>query len=319
MAALGLNVDEIMAGLPVLQPNGRVSSWVEISVARQLWHNAYQHSKDNAIGLKVGRQLSIRAFNVLAPVLSHSPKLMDAIQNALRYQQLLSQSGAFRNVFHGGAMKASYFPASSHIPIHYAQVDSVLAGVVSALRMLVNEKIRLRQVSIVGPTRDDVAQYEQFFRCPIRMTNGLAEIEFSDQSFQIAINNADNGIYQINRALAEDRLSRLQDSEQLHASVAEVIANLQYAKADIDTVAAELLLTSRTLQRKLSRSGSSFRQIQEQVILKETIQLLSKTAVSIHEVSGLMGYAEVSSFSRAIKAITGQSPVELRRVSAALV
>lgn len=316
MAQMGLDVGTITTGLPGLQVSSRQSSsWIEVGVARQLWHNAYDHCRDTSIGFKVGQRLSIRAFNVLAPVLSHSPTMAEAIANALRYQQLLSQSGTFRHTLCDGQIIARYHPAQSHTPLHFSQVDSVLAAFVKAMRMLLNEDIPLHQVRIIGPEREDIGLYQAFYGCPVQQESPYAELVFSADLLNQPITSADPGLYRVNQALAEDRLSRLLDVEQLHATVAEAIANQHYARADIVGVSQELLLSVRTLQRKLSQSGSSFRQIQEQVVLKEASRLLAETETSIHEITPLMGYTEASSFSRAIKSLTGQSPMELRRRS----
>ncbi|SDX60527.1 AraC family transcriptional regulator [Marinobacter mobilis] len=316
MATLGLDVDAITAGLPGLQVGSRQSSsWVEVSVARQLWHNAFEQCRDTALGFKVGKQLSIRAFNVLAPVLSHSPTMAEAIANAMRYQQLLSQSGSFHHTLRKGRLVARYVPAPSHTALHFSQVDSVLAAFVKALRLLLDEQASLHQVTLTGPRRDDIGLYEAFYRCPVYQGGEAAELEFTADLLVRPIIGADPGIYRINQTLAEDRLSRLLNVEQLHNSVAEAVANLKYAQADIHGVARELVLTVRTLQRKLSQSGSSFSLIQDQVMLKEATRLLTETETSVQEIALLMGYTETSSFSRAIRTMTGRSPLQLRQAT----
>lgn len=333
LSCLGLDIDELTSDLPGLRTDSpQTSSWIEVGVARTLWHNAFRASQDRSIGFKVGSQLSIRAFNVLAPVLSHSPSRLEAVQNAMRYQQLLSQSGQFRQVMSKGIIQARYQPAPSHVPLHYSQVDSVMAGFVKALRLFISEDIELQCVRIPGPERDDIRLYEDFYRCPVLYSDPppgnqisssssqphsfdsgvFASIELSSSFLNESVTGADQTLYRINKALAEDRLSRLLDVEQLHASVAEAVADLGYARADIQAVASVLELSVRTLQRKLSQTGTGFRGIQEQVILKETTRLLEASEASIHEIALLMGYTEVSSFSRAIKALAGQSPRALR-------
>lgn len=315
MDKLGVDVGSAVADLPNLETgNGVGNSWTEIGIARQLWRNVYSQCQDSSIGLKVGEKLQIRAFNVLAPVLSHSPNLVEAVKNALRYQQLLSQSGVFRHTVDGSLILARYHPALSYVPIHYTQVDSVMAAFVNALRMFVSTDIQLNQVNVIGPPREGLFLYESFYQCPIRCSTDQAEIQLNGKFLKAKVVSADEGIYRVNKALAEDRLQRLQDIEQLHSSVAEAISSLHFARAKIGAVASELLLTPRTLQRKLGQSGSSFRAIQEQVILREVIQLLGETNTSISEIGLLLGYSEISAFSRAMKSMTGRSPVELRRI-----
>ncbi len=320
MAQLGLDTAAITRALPGLENStGVSSSWVEVSVARQLWHNAFAESRDSAIGFKVGSRLSLRAFNVLAPLLSHSPTVAVAIENAVRYQQLLSQSGNFRHRIEQDRVIATYHPAASHTPIHFTQIDSVIAAFVHAMRQLIYPQMGIIKVRLTGPLRDDIQLYKNFFRCPVEIetthANGataLAAIEMPAAILQQEISNQDPVLYRLCKSLAEDRLAQLHDVEQLHTSVAEAIANLDYNQADIHQVATELAMSSRTLQRHLQKSGTGFRQIQEQVVLKETIRLLQTTDICIHQLAQQLGYTETSSFSRAIKTISGHSPLALR-------
>ena len=320
MAQLGLDTAAITRALPGLETStGVSSSWVEVSVARQLWHNAFAVSGDSAIGFKVGSRLSLRAFNVLAPLLSHSPTVAVAIENAVRYQQLLSQSGNFRHRMEQDRVIATYHPAASHKPIHFTQIDSVIAAFVNAMRQLIYPQMEIIKVRLTGPPRENMQLYQDYFHCPVvienTMANGAATqaaIEMPAAILKQEISNHDPGLYRICKSLAEDRLAQLQDVEQLHTSVAEAIANLGYNQADIHQVAAELALSSRTLQRRLQKSGSGFREIQEQVILRETVRLLQTTNISIQQLAQQLGYTESSSFSRAIKSISGHSPLGLK-------
>ncbi|MCG8670258.1 MAG: AraC family transcriptional regulator ligand-binding domain-containing protein [Pseudomonadales bacterium] len=311
---MGLDTEQVTAELPALNSkHPSKSSWVEVSSARRLWHSAFAHTHDLDIGFKVGKRLSIRAFNVLAVLLSHSPSAASAMENTARYQQLLSQSGTFHHAIKEGKLVAQYQPAKSHFPIHHTQIDSVLTAFVKALRLFISEKISLINVNLVGKQRGSLSNYEDFFQCPVNLNQPTASLVFPVQLLNLPLDNTDPAIYRMAKSLAEDRLNQLQDTEQLHSSVAEAIAQLNYANADINEVANTLTLTTRTLQRKLKNSGTSFRQIQEETIFREASRLLATTKTSIFELALMTGYTETSSFTRAIKKVSGMSPVEIRK------
>jgi len=312
---LGLDTQVITEQLPGLSTaQQQAGQWLEVSLARQLWHQIFQLSQDPAIGFKVGKRLSIRAFGVLAPVLSHSPSLNAALQNMLRYQVLLSQSGHFSAEFMGDELRLHYRPAPSHVPIHYTQIDSILTAFVKGLRMLLGEFVRLQKIHFTGPKPKEQHLHQAFFDCALEFNAPRASLSLSVTSLQQEMVDHDPVVYRLNKNLAEDRLWQINNSEQLHTSIKEVIANMGYAQANMHQVAEQLALSSRTLQRKLQQTGSSFRQLQEQLILKEVTALLVDTKLSINEVGQLMGYTETSSFSRAIKKLTGNSPACIRRI-----
>ncbi len=298
--------------IPELSDSSSLGAWVEVGVARKLWHLAYDMSQDDSLGLKVGSNLSIRSFSVLAPLLSHSPTVAQALQNAIRFQNLLSQSGRFVRVPDTSALVLKYSPAASYMPLHFCQLDSVMAGLVKALRMFIDERISPTKILLFGPERNNFRLYQDYFGCEIMQGAERSEIHLSLDVLNQTITGADGSIYQLSKALAEERLARHTDAEQLYASVADAIVNGRFSRASLNQVANELAVSDRTLQRHLGEQGLSFRRIQDEIILKTATRLLGDTQSSIQEISSLLGYSEVSAFSRAIKRVAGMSPQSLR-------
>jgi AraC-like DNA-binding protein len=82
---------------------------------------------------------------------------------------------------------------------------------------------------------------------------------------------------------------------------------------NLDVLAAELFISPRTLIRKLSIQGTSFREILEQVRQNLAEHLLSNTYLTAAEISGLLGYQEPANFTRAFKRWTQRTPSDWRR------
>jgi len=67
-------------------------------------------------------------------------------------------------------------------------------------------------------------------------------------------------------------------------------------------------LSSRTIQHRLNQEGTSFRQILSDVQANIALTLLSQQHLEVSAVSDLLGFSEVSAFSRAFKKWHGQPP-----------
>jgi len=67
-------------------------------------------------------------------------------------------------------------------------------------------------------------------------------------------------------------------------------------------------LSSRTFQHRLNLEGSSYRQILSDVQASIALTLLSQQHLEVSAVSDLLGFSEVSAFSRAFKKWHGQPP-----------
>lgn len=76
----------------------------------------------------------------------------------------------------------------------------------------------------------------------------------------------------------------------------------------LDQVAEKLHLSTRSLQRKLQEENQSFRVIYHDVFVKKALQLLKDRDVSLDNIAEQLGYSTVSSFMRAFKRLTGETP-----------
>ena len=78
-------------------------------------------------------------------------------------------------------------------------------------------------------------------------------------------------------------------------------------------MARSLGMGPRTLQRRLAEQQVEFSQLVEDVRRALARQYVAGGEYSITEVALLLGYAEASSFSRAFRRWTGQSPQAYRQ------
>lgn len=81
----------------------------------------------------------------------------------------------------------------------------------------------------------------------------------------------------------------------------------------MESLAAQLHMTSRTLRRRLDAEGTSFRQLQDEVLGTLAEELLRSTALRLEEIAERLGYGEVSNFIHAFKRWKGVSPGQFRR------
>ncbi len=80
----------------------------------------------------------------------------------------------------------------------------------------------------------------------------------------------------------------------------------------IEDIADLIGITPRTLQRRLKRSGRSFRNILHERMASRAETLLGEDGTSISEIAIALGYSDASHFARAFKGVRGLSPRQLR-------
>jgi AraC-like DNA-binding protein len=79
------------------------------------------------------------------------------------------------------------------------------------------------------------------------------------------------------------------------------------------SVALELGLKQRTLNRLLSKEGTSFIRLLEDARFEQAQQLLKDSSVPMLSIAWSLGYADASAFSRAFRRWSGKTPTEWRQ------
>ena len=83
----------------------------------------------------------------------------------------------------------------------------------------------------------------------------------------------------------------------------------------IKKIADEMHMSSRTIQRMLNKEDTTFAALLDEVRINLAKQFLSDVRTDLTEIAFLLGFSELSTFSRAFKRLTGQSPSQYRSVA----
>ena len=83
--------------------------------------------------------------------------------------------------------------------------------------------------------------------------------------------------------------------------------------ASEEETARSLFISKRTLARKLKLEGTSFRQIRDDILSKQSAAYLKEGGMSIEAISGLLGYHDSANFRRAFKRWFDMTPDQYRR------
>lgn len=109
------------------------------------------------------------------------------------------------------------------------------------------------------------------------------------------------------------RLSQLAEGPSMAEKVRAVLLEaLPGGMADVAHVASSLAVSERSLQRQLEQEGTSFAQVLRKVRESLARHYLERTALTIQEISFLLGFGQPASFFRAFRSWTGQTPSAVR-------
>ncbi|MDD3763446.1 MAG: AraC family transcriptional regulator [Nevskiales bacterium] len=300
------------AGLPsfeLIAQRGQIT----IGEWMQMFDLAADALGDPDLALQAGAHLNIRHMGVLGQVLMNCPTLAEAATQLARYIRLLGEFGQPRVESRDGRAHLLWtWPYASEPP--QALIQFMQAARASMTRWLTGRPDMQAEAHFSFAAPDDCSVYRRIFGGPLRFGQPVNQLIVPDTYLRAPIVLADAD----RRSRAELDASALLealsgDAEFTQRLRAAVLDRLERGQATLDAVAGELVLTPRTLQRRLDREGRSFREVLHEVRLARAQQCLSDPALRLAEVAFLLGYAEQSAFQYAFKRWTGLTPGQYRR------
>ncbi len=110
-----------------------------------------------------------------------------------------------------------------------------------------------------------------------------------------------------------DLMERRHARTGVSASVRDRLLRTPGHIPDMEEIAADLRITSRTLRRHLTAEGATFRGLLEEVRRTLTEELMANASLTHGEIAERLGYADVTTFIEAFRRWKGMAPSEYRK------
>jgi AraC-like DNA-binding protein len=169
------------------------------------------------------------------------------------------------------------------------------------------------RVTVAHPTPPDQSYFYSLFRCPV-------DFEAAENCLHIDLKQADKQLSGSNKQLAQLNdhivvryLAHLSRNDIVNRVKAAILDGLGEGAATESSIATVMNTSIRNLNRKLSSEGTSFKSLLMEIRRELAEQYISDSTLTLTEISFLLGFSEVSSFSRAYRRWEGQSPSEVRK------
>src|SRR3990167_2302678 len=192
--------------------------------------------------------------------------------------------------------------------------DTVAVMVIQ--RELTGNRMPLDRVQLSMPAPADTARFiEQFGLLP-EFACAENRISFSRHLLDLPLPRANPHSAQLCEQQCQALLAKRQVRSGLAGQIRDRLLSTPGRLADMEVIASELNISSRTLRRRLEEQGSSFRQLQEEVRQALAEELLAIASLSQEDIAERLGYSEVSNFLHAFKRWKGLTPGQYRQTLA---
>lgn len=167
-------------------------------------------------------------------------------------------------------------------------------------------------VTHARPEHGDV--YAQVMQVPVVFESIRNAILFDPAWLMMPTNRGNTYAFGVLSERAEKLLHDLESSRTTRGQVERfLIPVLHKGDANMAQVAAALGMSRQSLYRRLKAEGISFESLHDDLRHRMAVHYLNARKVSVNETAYLVGFSEPSSFSRAFKRWTGDSPGSRKR------
>jgi AraC-like DNA-binding protein len=149
-------------------------------------------------------------------------------------------------------------------------------------------------------------------RCPLQFGAARTRLVFDCFAIERPLDGGNPELARHNDAIALQYLSQI-ERENIQGRVREVLTQrLAQGEPSQEDVAELLNMSARTLQRKLGDAGTTYKEILDETRRVLALAYLSAPRHTVGDVTYLLGFSAGSSFTRAFRRWTGQSPSDWR-------
>lgn len=258
-----------------------------------LWELVVEQSGDPLIGLKVSTPHRLGWLGVMGHIMLVSPTVQSTIERC-----------------HGHTRVGIVLPGARRaVPLQ--RYDFVWCVLLRTLRSAAGrDDATPVQVEYAFPEPANARYYEQTFGCPVHFDRPCNVMEFADADLVAALPEA-----QVPAAgTAAPVLASLARARPrtFTARVQDIVATLlPKGPPHRDAVAARLMMSERTLQRRLAEEGTSFSTLVDDTRRELARRSLEAGEQSLKMLSFELGFSEPSAFYRACKRWFGTTPSDL--------
>lgn len=269
---------------------------------------------DDCFGLHFGERYHPKDIGPLVYVMLNSPTMAVAFENVARYLHIFNEAATVS--FTRSQPYALLRHRLSGVPMHASRQheEYVLTVGLATIRLMAGSEWRPVEVRFEHDAPSLTEEHTRVFGAPVLFRcDGnvmVIEREFCDQQ----VPTADRRLYPILEEYLERQLERTPSEAPLVVAVGRAIEQaMSNGEPRLGQVARALGVSGRTLQRRLNECGVEYKTLVADIRRRLALRYLADLKHTLSEVAYLLGYSEISAFSRAFKRWTGVAPSEHRR------
>lgn len=269
------------------------------------------------LGLRMAEGRAIANLGATSLLITHQPTLRKALAALAEFRARINSTLVlhFEETAHEAILREDF---SLRRPEPSRQASNLALGVLARLCSgVLGESWSPSYVcfSHEAPPAAELAVFQRLFRCRPQFDSEFNGIVVASADLDRPNEKADDQLALHARQLLEAVMSPVnrtaaQDVDQL------IKLLLPSGRATIQTCAASLGMTVRTLQRMLDGEGTSFSTLLSGARMQLAVKYLANPRMRITDIADMLGYSSIGAFTRWHSTVFGKPPRHARKAAA---
>ncbi len=288
---------------------------ISLTQFQRLDLKAAELSGDPFFGLKGAEYFRPAHLGSLGFAWLASSSLRTAFQRLSRYARVINEKLTVELEDDG---RFFYVSIDAQLPLLNERIreEGQLAVLIKICRAIAGKDFKPAKVHFRQAEPADTGYYYELFRCPIEFRAEHTMFIINRGEVDKRLTGSNDQLAKLNEHIVVKYLAHREKADILNRVKAAIIDNLGSGGVSETSVAESLYMTPRNMHRKLQKEDTSFKVLLTEIRRELAQQYIQDRTKTLTEISFLLGFSEVSSFSRAYKGWTGQPPSEARQVLA---
>jgi AraC-like DNA-binding protein len=276
---------------------------IDWELAPYLWDHIVNFSGDQAIGLRMGKNLRPSLFGIMGHLLQTCKDLREVLEALARYGDTWSTIFTLRVEQRDSLVHFYFNPVllyKEKYPVSAKQAtDLGISGTLSLLELLSGKKVHPQKLYVPYPKHEGAAYYP-VCQCEVSFDSPASYFVFHESQLRTPVLSHDRSLFFMFTTLLEKKQKELEHNETFAEHVQHIlISEFKGQVPPIAVVAARMCLTTRSFQRRLSADHTTYRKLCKNLQKTLASAMMQKSNRRISDVASLMGYADHTTFRRA--------------------
>jgi AraC-like DNA-binding protein len=264
----------------------------------------------NNLWTKLGAVTPLAAMPLLDYLIITSESVGRGVEQEARYFRLVGAPFII-DIKHDEDPIRVVYVMTTAVPLHTVEYSAILT--LQGFRAETDNRFHLAYVSFAHQP-DDVAEIERLLGCDVRVNASWAGLAVPREVWDLPLRRRDPVLRAMLERQADAITPRMPPLNGLALDVRRVLmSRLARGESDIELVARDLAMSSRTLQRRLAAVGLSYHELLDRARRETAEKCIADSLLSIGEIAYLAGYSEPAAFHRAFRRWTGVTPQGFRQ------